>query len=116
MIIPDRWCDTWIDAWNRRDLAALMALYDDAVELRSPFSKVYAGGGLVSGKAALEAYWAEAMRRIPNLRLERVAVYSGHMTLALHYRDDAGRNCIETVVFNEQDRVILETACLDRLR
>jgi hypothetical protein len=116
MIFTDRWADQWIDAWNRQDLDALLTTYADEVELRSPFSKVYASGGVVRGKAALRSYWGEVMRRIPDLRLERIAVYSGHMTLALHYRDSSGRNCIETVLFDEHDRVVMETACLDRLR
>src|SRR6478735_4822990 len=102
MIFPDRWADQWIDAWNRRDLEALLQLYSEDIQLRSPFSKVYAGDGIVKGKAALRDYWGEAMRRMPNLSLKKIAVYTGHLALALHYRDQAGRNCIETVLFNEK--------------
>jgi hypothetical protein len=56
------------------------------------------------------------MRRLPGLKLELVAVYTGHLALALHYRDDSGRNCLETVLFDDRDNAIFETACLDRLR
>ena len=116
MIIPDRWADQWIDAWNRRDLEGLLALYADNVQLRSPFAKVYAREGLIRNKAELRIYWGEVMQRIPNLALRKIAVYNGHLALALHYRDNLDRNCIETILFNERDEVVFETACLDRLR
>jgi ketosteroid isomerase-like protein len=116
MIIPDQWADIWINAWNRRDLDALLALYSDDIQLRSPFAKVYAASGVIKGKEELGRYWGEAMRRIPDLSIEKVAVYKGHLALALHYRDNNGRNCIETVLFNDEDKAIYETACLDKLR
>jgi ketosteroid isomerase-like protein len=116
LIIPDQWANKWIDAWNRRDLDALLALYAHDIQLRSPFAKVYAVTGVIEGKDELRNYWGEAMRRMPNLTLEKVAVYKGHLALALHYRDNSDRNCIETVLFNERDEAIYETACLDKLR
>ena len=116
MIFPARWAETWIKAWNDRDLEALLELYATDIQLRSPFAKVYARDGTIKGKAQLREYWGEALRRMPNLRLELVQVYAGHLALALHYRDDNGRNVIETVLFDERDKAIFETACLDRLR
>ncbi|GGO99803.1 nuclear transport factor 2 family protein [Stakelama pacifica] len=116
MIYPDRWADQWIEAWNKRDLDGLVSLYANDIQLRSPFAKVYARDGTVRGKAELRDYWAEAMRRIPDLSLEKVAVYSGHLALALHYKDNSARSCIETVLFNEKDEAFFETACYDRLR
>src|SRR5262249_16700903 len=109
MILPDRWADTWVDAWNGLDPEALLPLYDDSIQLYSPFAKVYARSGAINGKAELRTYWGEVMRRMPNIALEKVAVYSGHMALALHYRDNNGRNVIESVLFNERDLAVLET-------
>jgi len=116
MIVPERWADEWLDAWARRDLDAILALYADNVEVRSPFAKVYAQGGSIRGKAALREYWQEIMRRIPNLTLQKIAVYSGHDALALHHRDDHGRNCIMSVVFDDCGNAVLQTGCFDRLR
>jgi ketosteroid isomerase-like protein len=31
MIFPDQWADTWVAAWNRRDLDALLALYAEDI-------------------------------------------------------------------------------------
>ncbi|MGY4395431.1 hypothetical protein ACVWZA_000592 [Sphingomonas sp. UYAg733] len=116
MVVPDRWADRWIEAWNERDLEALLALYASDVQLRSPLAKVYAQDGVVKGRSNLGLYWGEAMRRMPNFRLEKIAVYTGHLTLALHCRDHLGRNSIETVLFNDEDEAISHTACLDRVR
>ncbi|QNA85542.1 nuclear transport factor 2 family protein [Sphingomonas sp. So64.6b] len=116
MIFPDKWAASWIEAWNRRDLDDLIGLYGDGIHLRSPFAKVYAEDGVIKGKEALRSYWGEVMRRIPELKLELVAVYTGHLALSFHYRDNNGRNCLETILFDERDKAIFETACLDRLR
>ena len=97
-------------------MEALLALYADDIQLRSPFAKVYAVSGVIKGKEEPRSYWGEAMRRMPNLTPEKVAVYKGHLALALHYRDNSDRNCIETVLFNDRDEAIYETACLDKLR
>jgi len=116
MIFAPDFSQKWIDAWNGRDLDALLSLYAETIQLRSPFAKVYAKDGTIRSKAELREYWGEAMRRMPNLKLALVACYSGHHALALHYRDDSGRNCIETMLFDAHDKVVFETACLDRLR
>ncbi len=62
----------WLDAFNARDLDALLALYDgEAVHTspklrdRKPETK-----GEVRGKAALRAWWDDAMTRLPTLRYE----------------------------------------------
>jgi 8-oxo-dGTP pyrophosphatase MutT (NUDIX family) len=62
----------WLDAFNGRDLERLLALYaDDAVHTspklrdRKPETK-----GEIRGKAALQAWWADAMQRLPSMRYE----------------------------------------------
>ena len=116
MIVPQRWAEKWVAAWNARDLDALMAMYAEDVQLRSPFAKLYAADGVIRGKADLRTYWGEVIRRVPRLTLELVRVFGGHMTIAFHYRDENDRDVIETVLFDEADRAVLETACIDRSR
>lgn len=114
MIFPAKLARDWVDAWNRRDLEALLAFYADDIELRSPFAKVYAKDGFIYNKSELRAYWGEAMRRMPNLHLELVAVYPGHQAMTLHYVDEAGRNVMETMWFGNDDKITIEAACLIR--
>lgn len=70
----------WLDAFNGRDLDRLVSLYDsDAVHTspklrdRKPETK-----GEIRGHAALHAWWADAMQRLPSMRYEaRHLVASG---------------------------------------
>ena len=62
----------WLARFNARDLDGLLALYaDDAVHVspklrdRQPETK-----GEIRGKAALRAWWADAMQRLPGLRYQ----------------------------------------------
>jgi ketosteroid isomerase-like protein len=60
----------WFAAFNAHDLEALLALYADDAEHYSPKLKVRhpETQGLVRGKAALRAWWADAFQRMPSLR------------------------------------------------
>jgi ketosteroid isomerase-like protein len=116
MIDVERWTDEWVASWNRDDLEKLVSLYAENVELRAPFAKIYAESGAVKGKAALRRYWEEYKRRMPNVTLQKVAVYTGHLALALHCVDSKGRHGIRTVLFDQHDKAISETTCIDRVR
>ena len=116
MIHPEPWTDRWINAWNARDIDFLLSLYADSIEIRAPFAKIYGTGGVIIGKLALRDYWSEYMRRMPQINLEKVAVYTGHMALAMHCVDSKGRNGIRTVLFDDLDKAVFETSCLDRVR
>lgn len=116
MIVTERWADKWIEYWNSGDLNKLMSLYAEKVELRAPFAKIYSDGQFVRGKVELRRYWNEYMRRMPNVTLEKVAVYTGHLALAMHCVDTRGRHGIKTVLFDDNDQAIFETTCLDRVR
>lgn len=60
----------WLDAFNRHDVDALVALYADDATHTSP--KIRAlhpdTGGKLVGKAALAGWWRDANARLPNLR------------------------------------------------
>lgn len=62
----------WLAAWSARDVDALVALYDaDAVHTSPKLrAKDPATNGEVRGAAALRAWWADAMHRMPELRYE----------------------------------------------
>jgi 8-oxo-dGTP diphosphatase len=62
----------WLDAFNARDLEALLALYADDAEHTSPKlrDRDPESEGRVRGKPALRAWWADAMQRLPGLRYQ----------------------------------------------
>lgn len=62
----------WLSTFNARDLDGLLALYADDAVHTSPKLKVRepASQGMVRGKAALRAWWADSYARLPGLRYE----------------------------------------------
>lgn len=60
----------WFAAFNEQNLEKLLALYDDNAQHYSPKLKIRQPetNGLVTGKAALRAWWRDAFDRLPTLR------------------------------------------------
>lgn len=60
----------WFDAFNTKNLEQLLSLYNDDAEHYSPKLKIRQPetNGLVTGKAALRAWWADAFERLPTLQ------------------------------------------------
>src|SRR6478609_3057566 len=51
----------WIDAWNRRDVEAVLSHYADDAVFLSPKAERFVGAPRIDGKAALRAYWQTAL-------------------------------------------------------
>ena len=64
----------WLDCFARADIEGLLALYSEEAVHTSP--KIRArhpeSGGVLRGKAALRAWWADAFARLPGLRYEPI--------------------------------------------
>jgi 8-oxo-dGTP pyrophosphatase MutT (NUDIX family) len=62
----------WLDAFNRRDLDALVGLYAEDAVHTSPKLRISRPetGGHITGLSALRAWWADAFARLPELRYE----------------------------------------------
>lgn len=59
--------DSWIAAWNRRDLAAVLTHYATDVRFFSPIAAEVAGAAAIEGKEALAAYWRDALEKFDRL-------------------------------------------------
>ncbi len=77
----------WLDAFNAGDVDRLVALYADDCTHTSP--KIRAlhpeTGGKLLGKAALHAWWTDAMQRLPGLRYEATAITAQADRVFLEY-------------------------------
>lgn len=62
--------ERWFHSFNTKDLEQLLALYDDHAAHYSPKLKLRQPetNGLVTGKAALRSWWADAFDRLPTLQ------------------------------------------------
>lgn len=93
--------DSWVTAWNAHDLDAVLAHFADDVTFRSPVAVQLLGGdGVIRGKDALRAYWAEGLRCIPDLRFEVLGSYVGVDCLVINYRNHKGGLVNEVLIFD----------------
>ena len=92
----------WAAAWNAHDLDAVLGHFTEDVVFSSPVAAllVPGSGGVLRGKEALRAYWQVGLERIPDLRLEVVAVYAGVGTVVINYRNHAGNLVCEVLTFD----------------
>ena len=82
----------WIDAWNSHDLTRILEHYAEDFEMASPYIAQIAGepSGRLKGKAAVGAYWAAALQRMPDLRFTSCQVLIGADSLTVHYQGARG--------------------------
>lgn len=77
----------WLEAFNAKNLDALLALYADDCRHTSP--KIRAlhpkTGGQLLGKAALRAWWEDAFKRLPGLAYEQTALTANDARAVLEY-------------------------------
>jgi len=97
-----KFATSWVEAWNAHDLDGILAHFSDDVVFTSPVAAqmLPESAGVLRGKAALRAYWAAGLARIPDLRFEVVAVYTGIDTLVLNYRNHVGGLVCEVLRFD----------------
>lgn len=103
MSIPEplAYSAAWVEAWNAHDIEAVLEHFHDDVVFTSPTAArvVPDGGGVVRGKAALRAYWTDALRLVPDLHFTVERVSAGVDALVLTYRNQAGGVVDEVLVF-----------------
>jgi limonene-1,2-epoxide hydrolase len=77
----------WLRAFNAHDVTALVALYAEHATHTSP--KIRAlhpeTGGKLVGRAALRAWWEDAIARLPGLRYEETAITASGERVFLEY-------------------------------
>jgi len=101
----------WAAAWNARDIDRVLAHFSDDIRFTSPTAQAVVGTPVVQGKAALRAYWSQAMSRIGSLRftIHRVVWDADARELAIIYLSDIDgrtRSVSENLVFNENGVVV----------
>jgi hypothetical protein len=102
----------WIEAWNRRDLDAILEHYADDVEIRSPRAiELYgAADGKVQGKERLREYFSKGLL-IPNLKLDLVEVLIGVNAMTVVYRRENGALAADCSELDDRGKIIRMIAC-----
>ena len=97
----------WIQAWNQRDLEAVIAHYTENVEFQSPLVIKLLGetSGTVSGKQNLREYFRKALAAFPgDIEIELLGVYQGVESLLVHFQAK-GRKAVEVMELNEEGKI-----------
>jgi len=96
---PAEFAERWAEAWNRRDIQAVLRHFDDAVQFSSPVAVAVVNQPTLHGKPALRAYWAAALDRVESLRFDvrRTLWDADRRALAIVY---------DRVVNGKQDRAV----------
>ena len=97
----------WIQAWNQRDLKAVLSHYTEDVEFQSPLVIKLLGetSGTVRGKQNLREYFRKALAAFPgDIELELLGVYQGMNSLLIHFQVK-GRSAVEIMELNEEGKV-----------
>ena len=102
--------ESWIAAWNRRDLEAVLAHYTESVQFTSPKAAQIFGKPVIKGKSDLRAYWTRGLDAYPDLQftLDRWLWDNPRHELAILYTSRLGgtqtRVC-EVLSFDESGTV-----------
>jgi hypothetical protein len=99
----DRFAEEWIAAWNSHDLSRILSHYADDFEMASPRIADIAGepSGVLRGKERVGRYWEAALKMIPELHFELLGVFVGARSIAVQYRNQAGRLAVEVFEIGE---------------
>ena len=99
---------SWGEAWNRRDVEAVLEHFAQDAVFTSPVAKRigFAPDGVVRGKDDLRRYWTAAMEGNPDLCFTLTAVFQGVETIAIAFRNQEGVDRVEILKF--QNGLVVE--------
>ena len=97
----------WIGAWNAHDLDTIMALYAPGVVFKTPtiITTMGVADGTVHGVGDLREHFARGLARLPDLRFEPEAVYTGVRSVAITYRWNDGTPVCELHEYDRRERI-----------
>ena len=97
----------WVAAWNAHDLDAIMAHYDNAIELTSPAAAQLLGtpDGKVIGKPNLRAYFQRGLQAYPDLHFHLEDVLCGLNSVVLYYTNQKGTHTAEFMEMSASGKV-----------
>lgn len=102
----------WCDAWNKRDIDALMALYADDAELNSPLVAKRWGvaHGWIRGKEHLRKNFEIGMQT-PGMYFTLEHVLLGQRSFCIFYTRENGSRVCDLFELNEMNQLLRIVAC-----
>jgi len=96
---------SWIAAWNRRDLDAILDHYAEEIVFQADTvaSRWGRPDGVLRGKAELREHFKRGLELAGDLRFELEEVFTCPGDYAVLYRRKNGNRVIDTVVLDEEE-------------
>src|SRR5438105_188685 len=90
----------WIEAWNRKDIPAVLTHYEDDVVFYSPTvpRRWNITDGKLNGKDALEKHFRKAMEEVPGMHIELLSILFSVNSLILIYKRENGKIAADEVI------------------
>lgn len=97
----------WVDSWNSHDLDRILSHYADDFQMTSPFivQLMNEPSGTLKGKEKVRAYWASALKRIPDLHFDLIEVLTSVDSITIYYHAVLGKRAAEVLCFDENGKV-----------
>ena len=107
----ERFAESWIAAWNGREVEHVLSMYAEDLSFTSPTALAVTGSATVNGKAALRAYWQAALSHIEHLHftLDRIIWDDDASELGIIYTRDVDgglKQAVETFRFDADGLVV----------
>jgi hypothetical protein len=98
----ERIANEWLEAWNARDVDAVMAHFHPDVTVVSPLAATIgiAPDGKVRGRDAVRAYYEQGLAGVPDLHFTLETVLVGVDGLTVLYRTHRGQQVVETMLLD----------------
>ena len=92
----------WVASWNSHDLDRVMSHYTDDFEMTSPFiaTLTQEPTGILKGKEKVRAYWAKALKRLPDLNFDLIDILISVDSITIYYNAVLGRRAAEVFFFD----------------
>ncbi|MCW2394639.1 MULTISPECIES: nuclear transport factor 2 family protein [unclassified Sphingobium] len=105
-----RFAARWIANWNARDLEAVLSHFAEDAHFISPLAREVTGSPIIEGKAALRAYWSDALAVTTDMHFTLIAAVCDieAQVLDVHYlaqRNGRSRRALETMRFVDSKQV-----------
>jgi len=99
--------DEWINAWNSKDIEAIMNHYADEIVFSSPFvlKAQINDVGTIRGKVELRKYFEAALDKNPDLHFDLKHIMVGIKSITLIYLRKQTMLASEVMILNDEGKV-----------
>ncbi|HVC06673.1 MAG TPA: nuclear transport factor 2 family protein [Solirubrobacterales bacterium] len=115
---PREHADRWLEAWNGRDIDAIVACYAEDVEfvIAPVVGDADPAGERLNGRQALREHFRHGLELAPNMKVTEESLLEGPGGFAVLYRREDGHRAIEAVELDEAGLVARARVYYERER